>query len=288
MVSIIIPVYNAAEFLDKTIQSVLQQTFGNWELIIVDDGSTDNSAPIAKSYLTDSRVQYFFKPNSGVSDSRNFGADKATGKYLCFLDADDLFYADNVQEKVDFLESNTEYPLVHADVEVIDVKGQRTGEYYKGMGGNVLKDLLLWQQTVVPAPSSIMVTRDAFNKAGKWDTAFSTAADQDFFFRIAAKYNIGHITKVLTGYRILTNSMSRNITVMEKDHIGVYRKALQNGLFKSFWFKQECFSNLYLTLAGSWWVNGHNKIRGSFFLLRAILSYPTVILKLIKKSAVRT
>ena len=63
MVSIIIPVYNAAEFLDKTIQSVLQQTFGNWELIIVDDGSTDNSAPIAKSYLTDSRVQYFFKPN---------------------------------------------------------------------------------------------------------------------------------------------------------------------------------------------------------------------------------
>ncbi len=284
MVSIIIPVFNAAEFLEKTIQSVFEQTYVNWELIIVDDGSTDGSALIAKGCLTDNRVQYFFKANSGVSDSRNFGADKAQGKYLCFLDADDLFYADNLQEKVTFLESNPEYPLVHADVEIIDVKGAPIGEYFKGKGGDVIKDMLLWQQTVIPGPSSIMVTRDAFYKVGEWDVLFSTAADQDFFFRIAKIYHrIGYVSKVLTGYRVLANSMSRNMSVMEKDHIGVYIKALKNGFFGSYWFKQQCFSNLYLTLAGSWYANGNNKKRAVLFLFWSVLFYPPAILKLLKK-----
>jgi hypothetical protein len=77
--------------------------------------------------------------------------------------------------------------------------------------------------------------------------------------------------------------MSRNISVMEKDHIYVFKKAENNSLYHGIFFKQKCFANLYLILAGSWWVNGNNKKRSIVFMLKAIVSYPPVIVKLLKK-----
>ncbi|MDB5001956.1 MAG: glycosyl transferase family [Mucilaginibacter sp.] len=282
-VSIIIALFNAENYINETILSVINQSYTNWELIIIDDGSTDGSAHIIQQHLIDNRIQYFKKYNTGVSDSRNFGANIATGIFLCFLDADDLFHYNNIKEKLDFLMSNPEYPLVHADVELIDENSNSTGGYFKGKGGNILNSLLLWQETNIPGPSSTMMTKNIFYNIGQWDVAFSTAADQELFFRVAAKHPIGHINKVLTSYRVLPNSMSRNISIMEKDHVSVYKKAYKNGLFKSFWFKQQCFSNLYFTLAGSWWINGKNKKRGIYFLIKALFIYPPVLVKLTKK-----
>lgn len=91
------------------------------------------------------------------------------------------------------------------------------------------------------------------------------------------------VPKPLWNYRQIGSSMSRNIAVMERDHIAVYKKAAQKGYFYSFWFKQQCFSNLYLILAGSWWKNGNNKLRGIYFILLSILNYPPQLFNLIKK-----
>jgi len=283
LVSIIVPIYNAADYLEATIKSVIAQSYSNWELILVDDGSTDNVYDIIKPFLNDGRIRYLSKKNTGVSDTRNVGVNASTGIYLCFLDADDIFLTNNIEEKVNFLNNNPGIPLVHGNTEIINENGLATGEYNEGKAGYILNTLLLWDGTNIPGPSSIMLKRDVFYEVGGWDTSFSTAADQDFFFSIAAKYPIGHINKVLTGYRVLPNSMSRNIAVMEKDHIAVYKKANKLKLFQSVLFKKRCFANLYLILAGSWWVNGHNKKRGAFFLFKAILSYPPIILKLTKK-----
>jgi len=283
LVSIIIPLFNAENYINNTILSVINQSYTNWELIIIDDGSTDGSEQIIQQHLSDNRIKYLKKDNTGVSDTRNFGASKAIGFFLCFLDADDLFFTDNLKEKVAFLTNNPKIPIVHADVEIVDEKDLLTGKCYKGRGGDLLDKLLLWEGINIPGPSSIMIKKDIFFSIGKWDTLFSTAADQDFFIRVASKYKIGYINKVLTGYRVLPNSMSRNISVMEKDHIGVYRKAHHNGLFKSFWFKQKCFANLYFILAGSWWVNGNNEKRGVGFLLKALLVYPPIVIKFTNK-----
>ena len=92
LISVVIPAYNAEQFLDETLESVLSQTYENWECIIVNDGSTDNTESVAKKWCEkDARFRYFYKENSGASDTRNLGIKKARGEYIAFLDADDLY-----------------------------------------------------------------------------------------------------------------------------------------------------------------------------------------------------
>lgn len=281
-VSVIIPAYNAGKYLAETIQSVLEQSFTDFEIIICDDGSTDNTASIAKSF-SDPRIKYQYQKNSGVSIARNNGAEFASGKYIAFLDADDLFHRENLAKKVAVLEQPPRPALAFADCEVIDATGKHTGEKLTGKDENVLEDLLLWNGTVIPGPSSILMTREAFEKSGGFDPEFSTAADQDFFFRIASKNKCVRVAEVLTSYRKHSNNMHMNIALMERDHIGVYKKAAKANLFKTQSFQNKCFGNLYLILAGSWWVNGKNKSRGIKFMRKAIANNPRLIFKLFGK-----
>ena len=115
LISVVIPAYNAEQFLDETLESVLSQTYENWECIIVNDGSTDNTEEIAKKWCEkDARFRYFYKENSGASDTRNLGIKKARGEYIAFLDADDLYMPN-------FLEICLEN-LVEKDVDLVAPK----------------------------------------------------------------------------------------------------------------------------------------------------------------------
>ena len=115
LISVVIPAYNAEQFLDETLESVLSQTYENWECIIVNDGSTDNTESIAQKWCEkDARFRYFYKENSGASDTRNLGIKKARGEYIAFLDADDLYMPN-------FLEICLEN-LVEKDVDLVAPK----------------------------------------------------------------------------------------------------------------------------------------------------------------------
>lgn len=281
-ISIIIPAYNAEKFILETVNSVLAQTFTDFEIIVSDDGSTDSTATIISGF-DDPRIKYLHSPNAGVSTARNKGAALATGDYLAFLDADDLFYLENLNKKIQFLKFHPEYDLVFSDCDVIDENGNKTGEQLIGNDEDVMTNLLSWNNTVIPGPSSILVSRKAYGQTGGFDAKFSTAADQDFFFRIAAEFRCARIAERLTAYRKHGSNMHMNIALMEKDHIGVYRKASQNNLFKDSRFRRKCFAKLYMILAGSWWVNGNNKSRGLYFMMRSVALQPSMIFRLIKK-----
>ena len=285
MISIIIPAYNAEKYIAETINSVLSQTYKNWELIIVDDGSTDDTAKIVKAFCDkDDRIQYFYKENSGVSDTRNYGMEKAKGDYFALLDADDVWEKENLQEKLNVLIQESEYDWVFSNMYNANANAEIIEEAAKGKDDNILKSILEWKGEVVPGPSSnVVFKRKSYDNGVRFDKKFSTAADQDFTIQLAAKYKGFHINKPLWRYRILNNSMSHNIAVMEKDHIGVFKKAAKNKLFKSFWFKQKCFSNLYWILAGSWWKDGNNKTRGMYFILRALLANPFSFVRIFRK-----
>jgi len=277
MISIIIPAYKAEKYIAETINSVLNQTYTDWELIIVDDGSTDNTAQIIKQFCEkDNRIQYSFKENSGVSDTRNKGMSMAKGELFALLDADDLWNSNKLEEvnkafhkhKIDWLFSD-----------VIDLYDDATERIKKiSKTSNFLNALLLWNGKILTAPSGIVFRKQCYDDGFRFDKQFSTAADQDFVIQLASKYKGFHFDKPLWKYRILNNSMSHDIALMEKDHIAVYRKAEKNKLFKSFWFKQKCFSNLYWILAGSWWKDGHNKKRGLYFIFKALIANPFSIL----------
>ncbi|HVA97918.1 MAG TPA: glycosyltransferase [Bacteroidia bacterium] len=283
LVSVIIPAYNAEKFIAETIQSVLIQTYTRWEIIVVNDGSTDNSASIVTSFIEkDNRITLINKPNSGVSDTRNVGIEKSKGEFIAFLDADDIWESNNLEEKVSVL-STTTIDWVFSDAYLIDENTDIIGEK-KGDDSEMLIHYLLWDRTVIPGPcSNVIVKRKCLNSGLRFDAKFSTAADQDFCFYLSSKFLGKRIEKYLWKYRILKQSMSRNIAVMEKDHIGVYKKAAKNKLFSSVKFQQKCFSNLYLILAGSWWKDGKNKTRGAYFIFRSVLAYPPNVLKLLKK-----
>ncbi|MBE7442729.1 MAG: glycosyltransferase [Flavobacteriales bacterium] len=283
LASIIIPCYNAEKFIAETIESVLNQTYSNWELIIIDDGSKDNSSKIITSFLTDSRIKYYYQENKGVSTARNNGISKVNGVYIAFLDADDVWTPTNLEEKINELQSDT-IDYVFSNKEHINEDSSSMNIFSNGTDVNLLHHFLLWDRTVIPGPASnLIVKRKCLDSGLRFDPTFSTAADQDFCFNLAAKYTGKLITKPLFKYRILTNSMSRNIATMEKDHIAVYKKAARNNLFKSFLFKQQCFSNLYLVLAGSWWKDGKNKIKGLYFIFLSLITYPPQAIKLAQK-----
>ena len=283
MISIITPAYNAEKYIAETINSVLNQIYTDWELIIVDDGSKDNTAEIVKQFCEkDNRISYYSKENSGVSDTRNLGMSLAKGKYIALLDADDMWNNDKLSI-VNSVFNKEDIDWVYSDVIDIFESGKKK-EKELNKTGNILDSILLWDGRALTAPSGIVFRRQCYTNGLKFDRQFSTAADQDLVIQLASKYKGYHINKPLWRYRILGNSMSHDIAVMEKDHIGVYKKAAINKLFKSFWFKQQCFSNLYWILAGSWWKDGNNKKRGLYFIVRALIANPFSIVKIFNKS----
>lgn len=285
MISIVIPAYNAEKYLAETIDSVINQTYTNWELIIVDDGSTDNTKGIIETYRSkDLPIKYIFQENSGVSIARNNGMNHASGKYIALLDADDVWLKNNLELKIKILMNNPSVSWVYSNMNNADENMNIIGEAPPGTDNDILGSILKWEGEVVPGPcSNMLFDLKCFEEGCMFDPLFSTAADQDFTIQLATKYKGIHISKPLWNYRLHNNNMSSNISVMEKDHIGVYKKAKKNKLFHSFWFKQYCFSNLYLILAGSWWKNGNNKLRGIYFIILSILNYPPSIMKLIRK-----
>lgn len=279
LVSVIIPAYNASRYIVSTIQSVLNQSYKYFELIIIDDGSKDNTAELVKTF-TDERIRYFYQLNQGVSVARNTGITKANGDYIAFLDADDIWRSENLEVKLNYLKKNP-IDFVFGDVQLMDDSGAPLDQYLIGIKEDFLHYALLWDRCVIPNPSSnLLIKKSCFSNLNiKFDPLFSTAADQDFVFYLCRYFKGMRISEILVQYRNANNSMSKNIALMEKDHIAVYKKASRNMLFHSFWFKQRCFSNLYYTLGGSWFKEGKDKLRGIYYITYSIVIYPPHILK---------
>lgn len=284
LVSVVIPAYKAAAYLLETAQSVLNQTYTNWELIIVDDGSPDNQATVVADIVSSNpRVQYIRQKNGGVSAARNHGYRLSKGEFLAFLDADDIWLPHNLSSKIAKFQANPSFGLVHSDMAIMDENSILTGKTKSGKEGQLLDELLSWEGTCVPTPSSILVKRNVLEKVGLFDLKLSNAADQEFFFRVASQYPIGRVAEVTWQYRIHNNNMHSNIAVMEKDALRAYYLAEQNNLFKSKTFRNLCFSNMYMIVGASWWGDGQNKRKGLTYLLKAVITYPPSIKKVFQK-----
>ena len=283
LVSIVIPFYNAENYLLETINSVLSQTFTNWELILVNDGSTDSSMLVLGKFEDNTKIRIYSKVNGGVCSARNFGIEKAIGKYIALLDADDVWLPSKLSMCVHCLESK-KLDFVFSDMYQSDDSLNNVKLAPIGKDSDFLNHLLTWNGEVIPGPASnLVIKRSCFIDGLSFDSKFSTAADLDLCIYLVSNYKGERIPEPLWIYRIIQTSMSRSVSLMEKDIIGVFKKANEKGMFKSLSFKFLCFSNIYLMIAGSWWVNGKNKLRASYFLFKSILIYPPSLLRIINK-----
>lgn len=276
LVSIIIPAYNAGRFISETIDSVINQTYKDWELIIINDGSTDSTLNIIETYSKkDTRISFVTKTNSGVSDTRNSGIDKAKGEFIAFLDADDVWLPENLQKKIDCLKSNSDVDFVFCNMLQADQNLQNQAPAPIGKDENIFEDLLLWNGEVIPGPCSNLVVRKKCLDSGiRFDPSLTTIADQNFTVQLAANYKGKLIKEFLWIYRILPGSMSKSLSVMEKDALATYSIYKQKNYFRSDFFRKKCFANMYLIVAASWWKDGNKKLKGLSFLIKAFFSAP--------------
>jgi len=223
LVSVVIPCYNTAPYVAEAINSALQQTYSNIEIIVVDDGSTDNSPAIIKQLAADNNFVYIRQENAGVSSARNTGIHQAKGEAIVTLDADDWMYPDNVQEKMDLLRK-TNADMVFSWAEVTNHKLEMQ-HYFKGAAiDDFPVNVFDFAPPPVPSPSSVLVKKSALVGAGLFDTALSVSADLDMWIRISMEYKVCKVEKALIKYRLVPGSMNTNIKKQIGDVVYILEK----------------------------------------------------------------
>ena len=227
-VSVLIPAYNAMDFLPDTVSSALAQTYQDFELIIINDGSTDNITAWANS-LSDPRVRLISQENTGLSGARNTGLACAKGEYIAFLDADDLWLPTKLEKQVRQLDNNPAVGLVYSWVSLIDETGVEQGKQRKNyVRGNVWVDLTI--HNIIECGSVALVRRTCFDKVGTFDATlpFSCSEDWDMWLRIAAHYDFELIEEPLILYRCHSNNLSSRWQPMEESFEIVLKKAFDS------------------------------------------------------------
>ena len=214
-VSVVIPNYNYGAYIEEALISVFNQTFQDFEVIVVDDGSNDNSRELLRSLETkyEGRLKVIFQKNSGPSVARNKGIEMSKGNYIAFLDADDFWVSERLSKTVNFLINYPNYAMVYAKSIFFENATGKLLEEDHGIGtaktrqsGKCLEGLFIQGNFI--ATGTILIQRFVFEKVGFFDKNFRGGEDLDMWMRIAARYEIGYIPEILVRVR----SHGRNIT----------------------------------------------------------------------------
>lgn len=207
LVSVIIPNYNYGRFLSQAIESVLNQTYSRIELIVVDDGSTDNSVNIAKKY--GSSLRLLQQQNAGVSAARNLGLQATNGEFICFLDSDDSWVLEKIElQLLEF--SNPDIGVVYSSINICDENlefRETMPAVYRGQCSNLYYKYPI-RSIILLGCSGAMIRRDVINQVGEFDSNLNSSADWDYFRRVANVTDVDFIETPLVNYRRHIASMS--------------------------------------------------------------------------------
>jgi len=222
LVSVIVPAYNAAPFISSTIESILAQTYQRFEVLVVDDGSQDETASIVRRYLEkDDRIVLQQQNNRGVAAARNQAISIAKGEYIAPIDADDIWFPQNLEKQITcFLESNANVGAVYSRSIDIDESGFPTGGFNAAdISGKVFLNLLC--HNFIGNASSTMLRRSCLEQVGLYSTEMREkeaggCEDWDLYLRIAEHFQFAAVPKFLVGYRRHQGTMSRSYDTMAR------------------------------------------------------------------------
>jgi hypothetical protein len=209
-VSVVIPAFNAEPFIHRTIASVLDQTFKDLEVLVVDDGSTDATTTIVQAF--DDRVRLIPQTNSGVAAARNRGLVEARGEFVAFIDHDDLWYPDKLQQQVELLDAKPNVGLVYGNAQFVDLSDRRMWTYLSPARlhrGSVLVPLFL--DCFIPLLTVIM-RADLLEKIGTFVPRWHIAEDYDLFLRASERTEVDYVDGIVAGYRIHPGNVSRDFS----------------------------------------------------------------------------
>jgi glycosyltransferase involved in cell wall biosynthesis len=256
LVSVIIPAYNSAAFVLQAVQSALDQTYRNYEVIVVDDGSTDDTKLLLSRF--EGQLRYLYQENRGLSDARNTGLKAAKGDLVCFLDADDLWASNKLELQLAFLQEHPDIALLSGQQEKFRDHGSPYTPFSaaENLGENATQTFPMPEAFVKLVRSNfikvstVMVRKECFEKAGLFDTNLTAVEDRDMWLRISAHFSVACFPWVVCKKRLHGLNMSGNRTRQIRLRIQVLEK--NRALFpalapSSAWDKQ--LGKLYLRTA---------------------------------------
>jgi len=281
LVSIIVPFYNAENYIKKTIGSVLAQTYQQFEIIIINDGSTDNGYSIIKTIMDD-RIHLVEQENQGVSFSRNKGIAMSKGEFIVFLDSDDILHPNFLERRISTLKKSTAVACA-SNVVLVDGKGNKIEEDKKHFAANKSSQILEFKDGIVTCPSSYLFKTEFLKKYKiTFNKNLQSSADKYFLLEVLKQGEIELINESPMYYRILNESMSHKITKnLLKDQIAYYNETKtfledNNSVTNSY------YSRLSFTIAASAYYLKEYYIFIKHLCKSFLLSPRTMILLLMK------
>ncbi len=249
--AVVIPTYNSSRYLVQAIDSVLAQTWQDLEILVIDDGSTDETERVMRRYQ--SPVRYIYQQNGGVAIARNRGIAESKGKYVAFLDADDTWLPHKLELQIEALQKQPQYRACYSALAVADAELNPLSINYSYRQSSTLEDLLL-RGNVIATPSSVLCERSLFDVAGGFDPKLSQCADWDMWVRLAVQTEFLYLDEPLVTYRQHGANMSRNAPLLEHDSLQVLTKGfaipeLSEPLRAR---RQTGFARNYMVLAGTY------------------------------------
>lgn len=212
LVSVIVPLYNAEKYIEETMESILNQTYKNIEIVIVDDGSKDQSSSIVKNFKKKypEQIQYILQENQGVSVARNTGIENANGEYISFLDSDDLWHSTKIEKQIESMHKNNMKACYCGFMNFYEETGEKVENTTNFVKGNMTKAFLTHQ---VFAQTSTWIFKKSIvlNHNIRFTPGCSWGEDLEFLFKLMSVTNVCYVDEYLTYYRILSGgSLSSN------------------------------------------------------------------------------
>lgn len=194
-IDIIIPTYNREQAIVSAVDSVLKQSYQDFSLIVVDDGSSDKTRDVLRPFIDQGFITYYYQKNAGVSSARNFAIKKSSADYICFLDSDDQWLPEKLSRQVQFFTDYPEIEICHTE-EIWIRNGVRVNQMKKHQkfGGRIFSPSL---KLCLMSPSSIMIKKNVFSNIGLFREDFPVCEDYDLWLRIACKYDVGFLESPL-------------------------------------------------------------------------------------------
>lgn len=225
LVSVVIATYNMAGLLPLALRSALDQSYGNVEVLVVDDGSQDGTPEVVAPFLGDSRVKYLVQENRGQAAAKNHGVREARGDFISFLDADDIWVREKLEQQIPLFFRSATIGVVYSRVAYIDEAGRETGiadnELFRGrVSGPLLVRNFIGFGTSV-------VRKECFNRLGGFDEAIKMGIDYDLWLRFSTEYEFDFVDRPLLRYRVWPGQMSKNCKSRYLNGIAIMERFLE-------------------------------------------------------------
>ncbi len=273
-VTVVIPAYNAERFLRATLESLRAQTFRDFQTVVVDDGSTDNTSGLVREYP---EVRLVTQPNAGVAAARNRGVRETRSEWVAFLDADDLWMPEKLRLQTGAAHSG-DAGAIFCETKRVDDAGNEIQEPERRTSLE-MEPLLLHDESILQDTSStLLVRRSVFESVGGYDEALATMADWDLLIRLRQVTTFANLPVRLAAYRRYPGTMSRSVAMLERESLLILDKVFRRNDLPETWRRMESKSRAWndLVLSGSHLAVGH-ALPALRFGLRAVARNPRLL-----------